>query len=140
MERLKVVTNISKIGDNNQILIKDIVSESLEYNRPYGIDGQDFRIKNADGEKSLDLSSYQGLEYLRLEAVWDETEENIGVVKDEPAPFEIQINGGANPWMKQTRFSLEKPVGIVSIKVRNPDNTNNKAVRVKTILSATGVA
>jgi hypothetical protein len=61
-------------------------------------------------------------------------------VKDEPAPFEIQINGGTNPWMNQTRFSLEKPVGVVSIKVRNPDNTNNKAVRVKTILSATGVA
>lgn len=140
MEKFKVSTNVTKIGDNNQILIKDIVNEVTEFNRNFGIDGQDFRIKNGDPEKSIDLGSYAGIEFIRLSAVWDETDENLQVVKGEPAPFEFQVNGGSNPWSKQSVATFENPEGLTSLKIRNPDSVNSKYIKVKMILSASGMA
>lgn len=139
-EKLKVALNISKVGDNNQILIKNIEDEIIEFTRNYGIDGQDFRIKNSDPDKIIDLSSYSGIEFLRLSAVWDETDENLAIVKGKPAPFEFQIGGGSNPFYKQTRITFENPIGINSLKIRNPDSVNNKYIKVKVILSSTGIS
>lgn len=140
MEKFKVSTNVTKIGENNQILIKDIVNEVTEFDRNFGIDGQDFRIKDSDGEKSIDLSSYAGIKFIRLSAVWDETDETVSVVKGEPAPFEFQVNGGSNPWSKQSVATFESPQGLTSLKIKNPDSVNSKYIKVKLILSASGMA
>lgn len=66
MEELKVITTIHKTGDNDSILIKDIVNESVKYSRNLGVDGTDIRLNHSSGERNVDVSGFQGIEFLRL--------------------------------------------------------------------------
>lgn len=138
MEKFKLTTVLHKTRDNGSIAIKDIVNETLEFNRKLGKDGEDIRIKNSDGAKVIDITPFPGIEFLRIEAVWDETDSTNGIIAGNPAPFEIEFNN-ESVWRKQTRLTLENPNGITSLKVRNPDNVNDKFIKIKIILSATGV-
>lgn len=138
MTRFRVATSVNKIGDNNAILIKDIVNESVDYDRNYGMDGTDFRCKNGDPEKVIDIAAYTGIRFLRLEAVWDETDENIQVVKGSPAPFEYQLNNGQ--WVKLKRVTFEDIESLTALKLRNPDNVNGKYIKIKVTLASTGMA
>ncbi|MBM9546140.1 hypothetical protein JWG40_03880 [Leptospira sp. 201903074] len=118
MDRYQIQTTVQLVRiPDGAILKKNIVDVSSSHDCEEAMDNFKIELTQAAGPKELPIAELTNIQLLHVHGVWAETSSSANVKKDEPAPFEFELNDSA-VWVKTKELKLAGLENLTVLRVR----------------------
>ncbi|PJZ43674.1 hypothetical protein [Leptospira brenneri] len=120
MDRFQIQTVIQQVRiPDGAILKKNILDITSTHDCEEVIERLQIELTQLAGPKEVPIAELTNVQLLHVYGIWAETSSSANIKKDEPAPFEFELNN-SEVWVKTKELKLAGLENLTLLRVRCP--------------------
>ncbi|TGK47515.1 hypothetical protein EHQ16_03240 [Leptospira kanakyensis] len=120
MDRYQIKTTVDQIRiPDGAVIKKSLVDIVSQHDCEEVLERFAIELTQLAGPKEIPITELTNVQLLHIHGVWAETSSSANVRKDEPAPFEFELND-SEVWVKTRELKLAGLENLTLLRVRCP--------------------